>query len=54
LQLQRDSILVSVIRTFFGDGQSVFAIEKNINKVIGALKKIAESFQMIQLAELLA
>jgi hypothetical protein len=38
----------------FGDAQRVIAMEKNIRKVIGILQRISESFQMLQLAELLA
>jgi hypothetical protein len=44
-----------VIDEAFGDAQNVFTIKKyNMVKVVNVLKGIADSFNMLRLAELLA
>jgi len=49
------SIIFPAINRTFGDAQNVFTIKKiDIVKVVDILKGIADSFNMLRLAELLA
>ncbi len=52
--LLKGSIPIAVMDVAFGDGELCVTIKKSMPKIVANLIRIADSFDMLKLAELLA